>query len=169
VGFVGASVIGMSSVIFYLLVYTLTNIAAFAVVAGFSRITGSDNLDDYAGLAQRSPLLALVFMLSLLSLAGIPPLAGFTGKFYLFYAAMQKGYLWLVIAAALNSTVSLYYYLLVLKQLYIRDPEKDAPKIELPLSIKFVLIVTIIGILVLGIWPSKLLELTTEIAQKLFM
>lgn len=169
VGFVAASVIGMSAVIFYLLVYTLTNIAAFAVVAGFSRVTNSDNLEDYAGLAQRSPLLTLTFMLSLLSLAGIPPLAGFTGKFYLFFAAMEKGYTWLVIAAALNSTVSLYYYLLVLKQLYIRDPKKDAPKIELPLSIKAVLIFTIISILILGIWPSQLLDLTVEIAQKLFL
>lgn len=169
VGFVGASVIGLSSVMFYLLVYTLTNIAAFAVVTGFSRVTGSDNLEDYAGLAQRSPLLTLAFMLALLSLAGIPPLAGFTGKFYLFYAAMQKGYLWLVIAAALNSTVSLYYYLLVLKQLYIKDPKKDAPKIELPLSIKIVLVVTIISILALGIFPARILELTMDIAQKLFM
>jgi NADH-quinone oxidoreductase subunit N len=169
VGFVGASVIGMSSVIFYLFVYTLTNVAAFAVVAGFERITGSDNLEDYAGLAQRSPLLALTFMLALLSLAGIPPLAGFTGKFYLFYAAMQKGYLWLVIAAALNSTVSLYYYLLVLKQLYIRNPKAEVKKIELPLSIKLVFVVTIIGILVIGILPTKLIDLTVDIAQKLFM
>jgi NADH-quinone oxidoreductase subunit N len=169
VGFVGASVIGVSAVIFYLFVYTLTNIAAFAVVAGFSRITGSDKLEDYAGLAQKSPLLTLTFMLALLSLAGIPPLAGFTGKFYLFYAAMQKGYLWLVIAAALNSTVSLYYYLLVLKQLYIRDPKKDSISIELPLSVKVVLVVTIIGILAIGIMPTRLMDLTMDIAQKLFM
>jgi NADH-quinone oxidoreductase subunit N len=169
VGFVGASVIGISSVIFYLLAYTITNIAAFTVVAAFSKITGSDELEDYAGLAQKEPLLAFVFLLSLLSLAGIPPLAGFVGKFYLFYAAMQKGYTWLVIAGALNSTVSLYYYLLVLKQMYIFDRKKEFAKITLPLSIKVVLVITMVAMFVIGIFPGPVLDLTQSIAQKLFI
>jgi NADH-quinone oxidoreductase subunit N len=168
VGFTGASVIGISSVLFYLLAYALTNIAAFTVVAAFSRITGSDNLDDYAGLAQKEPMLAFVFLLALLSLAGIPPLAGFTGKFYLFYAAMQKGYLWLVVIAALNSTLSLYYYLLILKQMYIFDRKKEFAKITLPLSIKAILLITMIGIFALGIFPGPVIDITTDIAQKLF-
>jgi NADH-quinone oxidoreductase subunit N len=168
VGFVGASVIGISSVIFYLLAYTVTNIAAFAVVTAFSKATGSDNLDDYAGLAQKEPLLALLFMLSLLSLAGIPPLAGFVGKFYLFYSAMQKGYVWLVVAAALNSTISLYYYLLILKQMYIFDRKKEFPKIKIDFSVKIVLIFTMIVIFIMGIFPGPVLDLTTDIAQSLF-
>ncbi len=169
VGFVGASVIGMSSVLFYLLVYTLTNIAAFAVVAAVSNSTGSDEIDDYSGLARRNPGLALVFMLALLSLAGIPPLAGFVGKFYLFYAAMQKGYLWLVIAAALNSTISIYYYLIVLKAVYIKESKPDAVKIKIPLTISITLAITIALILAMGVYPGPVIDITTEISQKIFI
>jgi len=169
VGFVGASVVGVSSVLFYLLAYTLTNIAVFAAIAAVYRSTGSDEIEDYAGLARRNPMLSLVFMLGLLSLAGIPPLAGFVGKFYLFYAAMQKGYLWLVILAALNSTVSLYYYLMVLKQVYIRESKPGALKVDVPLSIKIVLVATILSILAIGILPGYFIDTTTDIAQKLYM
>jgi len=169
VGFVGASVIGMSSVLFYVFVYTFTNIAAFAVVAGVEKQTNSCNINDYASLSQRNPLLALTFMLSLLSLAGIPPLAGFVGKFYLFYAAMQKGYLWLVIAAALNSTISLYYYLLVLKQLYIRNEKTEGEKIKLPAGIIFVLVICIAVIIIFGIMPSDVIDITINASQGMFV
>lgn len=169
VGFVGASVIGMSSVLFYLLAYTLTNIAAFAVVAAVGKQTGSDEIEDYAGLARRSPGLALIFMLALLSLAGIPPLAGFVGKFYLFYAAMQKGYLWLVIAAALNSTISIYYYLIVLKAVYIKDSKPGAVPVSIPLTLKITMAVSIILIFALGVMPGPIIDITTEISQKIFI
>jgi NADH-quinone oxidoreductase subunit N len=169
VGFVGASVIGISSVLFYILVYTFTNIAAFAVVAGVEQHTGSCKISDYASLSQRNPLLALTFMLSLLSLAGIPPLAGFVGKFYLFYAAMQKGYLWLVIAAALNSTISLYYYLLILKQIYIRNEMVEGEKIKLTFNIVFVLIICIFAIIILGIMPAGIVDITMNAAQGMFI
>lgn len=169
VGFVGASVIGNSSVLFYIFVYTFTNIAAFAVVAGVERQTGSCNIADYSSLSQRNPLLTLTFLLSLLSLAGIPPLAGFIGKFYLFYAAMQKGYLWLVIAAALNSTVSLYYYLLILKQLYIRNEKIEGEKIKLSPSIILVLMICILAIIILGIMPSDVIDITIDASQRMFI
>ncbi len=169
VGFVGASVIGISSVLFYILVYTFTNIAAFAVVAGVEKQTGSCNIADYASLSQRNPLLALTFLLSLLSLAGIPPLAGFVGKFYLFYAAMQKGYLWLVLAAALNSTISLYYYLLILKQLYIRNEKIEGEKIKLSFNILLVLIICIAAIIILGIMPAGVIDITIDAGQGMFI
>ncbi len=169
VGFVGASVVGISSVLFYILVYTFTNIAAFAVVAGVEKHTGSCSIYDYASLSQRNPLLALTFMLSLLSLAGIPPLAGFVGKFYLFYAAMQKGYLWLVIAAALNSTLSLYYYLLILKQLYIRNEKVEGDKIKLSFSIILVLIICTAAIIILGIIPAGIVDITLDAGQGMFV
>lgn len=169
VGFVGASVIGISSVLFYILVYTFTNIAAFAVVAGVEKQTGSCNIADYASLSQRNPLLTLTFLLSLLSLAGIPPLAGFIGKFYLFYAAMQKGYLWLVIAAALNSTVSLYYYLLILKQLYIRNEKIEGEKIKLSTGIILVLVICIAAIIILGIMPAGVVDITIDASHKMFI
>lgn len=168
VGFVGSPASAMSSVLFYLLVYTFTNIAAFAVVLGFAQATGSENLEDYSGLAQREPLLAMTFLLALLSLAGIPPMAGFVGKFYLFYAAMQNGHIWLVIAGALNSTISLYYYLLILKRMYIAQPPVDAPKIVLPGSLKVALYLSIIAILALGVFPTHILNFTTSVAEAVF-
>lgn len=169
VGFVGASVIGISSVLFYLLAYTITNILAFSVIAVFEKVTGSNELEDYAGLAQKEPFLAIIFMLALLSLAGIPPLAGFVGKFYLFYAAMEKGYVWLVIAAALNSTISLYYYLLVLKQMYIFDRKKEFAKAVVPKGVMAVIVICMVLMFAIGIYPGPVIDLTTDIAQKLFL
>ena len=163
VGFVGAPAAGMSAVVFYLLVYTLTNLAAFAVVIAFSEIVGSDQLEDYSGLARRQPLLGLAFALALLSLAGIPPLGGFVGKIFLFSAAMQEGYLWLVIVAALNSVVSLYYYLLVLRRMYISEPARNYPRGIVSLPLKAVLAVSIAGIFWLGILPGSLMNLITGI------
>jgi NADH-quinone oxidoreductase subunit N len=169
VGFVGSRPDDLSSVLFYLPAYAATNIAAFAAVIGFSHVTGSDEVEDYVGLAQKEPVLALAFAIALLSLAGIPPLAGFVGKFYLFYAAMEKGYLWLVIAAALNSTVSLYYYLLVLKQMYIFDGKKEYPKIRLPLGVALVILTTIAAVFILGVFPGAVMNITDAIAQNLMM
>lgn len=166
-GFTAASSSGISSILFYLLAYTVTNLAAFGVVIAVSQATGSDEIDSYSGLAQRSPVLALTLMLALLSLAGIPPLAGFVGKFYLFYAAMQKGYMWLVIAGALNSTVSLYYYLLVLKRMYIFDPSKDYPKINVATGLKVALIICVAAILILGIMPTGVVDTAGRIAAEL--
>jgi NADH-quinone oxidoreductase subunit N len=135
----------------------------------FAKSTGSENLEDYAGMAKKEPLLALVFMFSLLSLAGIPPLAGFVGKFYLFYAAMQKGYTWLVVIAALNSTLSLYYYLLVLRQMYIVDRKKELPKVVMTFGVKLTLLITMLAMFIIGIFPGPILDITTDIAQKLFI
>ncbi|MBP7793126.1 MAG: NADH-quinone oxidoreductase subunit N [Candidatus Goldbacteria bacterium] len=168
VGLVGASVIGISSVLFYLFIYTFTNIAAFAVVAGVEKYTGSCEISEYTSLSQRNPLLALTFLLSLLSLAGIPPLAGFVGKFYLFYAAMQRGYLWLVILAALNSTLSLYYYLMVLKQMYIRNEKAEMEKIKLPFNVVLVLVICIAAIIIFGIMPTDIIDLTIDAGQAMF-
>jgi NADH-quinone oxidoreductase subunit N len=169
VGFLGSPAYGASAVMFYLLVYTVTNVAAFTVAIAFSSATGSDRLDDYAGLARREPLLALAFVFALLSLAGIPPLGGFVGKFYLFAAAMQKGYLWLVIVAALNSILSLYYYLLVLRRMYISEPPLSSPPLRTAPSVKVVLLVTTVGIFWLGILPGPVMSVISEISAKVFL
>ncbi|MGA2762291.1 MAG: NADH-quinone oxidoreductase subunit N [Spirochaetia bacterium] len=168
VGFLGSPAYGASAVMFYLLVYTLTNVAAFTVAIAFSSATGSDQLEDYAGLARREPLLALVFAFSLLSLAGIPPLGGFVGKFYLFAAAMQRGFLWLVIVAALNSILSLYYYLLVLRRMYITEPAVPGPRMKTAFSVKIVLLITTIGIFWLGILPGPIMSVISELSAKIF-
>jgi NADH-quinone oxidoreductase subunit N len=166
VGFVGSPVSALTSVLFYLLVYTVTNIAAFAVVTAVSASTGSDELEQMSGLARRKPVLALAFTLALLSLAGIPPLAGFVGKFSLFAAAMQRGYAWLVVVAALNSIVSLFYYLMVLRRLYILEPPAGAPAIVTPRLVQVVLFVTVAAILFLGVFPGPVMQLIGDVAKQ---
>ena len=168
VGFVGTSSAGTSAVLFYLFAYTLANVAAFAAVIAFSSSTGSDRLDDYAGLARRSPLLALVFTFALLSLAGIPPLAGFIGKIYLFSAAMERGYLWLVVAAALNSVASLYYYLLILRRMYFTEAPLGAGPLRVSFPVKAVLLLTTVGTFWLGILPGPLMQVVSEVSSRVF-
>ncbi|HPN64034.1 MAG TPA: proton-conducting transporter membrane subunit, partial [Candidatus Goldiibacteriota bacterium] len=109
-------------------------------------------------------------MVALLSLAGIPPLVGFAGKFYLFYAAMEKGYLWLVIAGALNSTISLYYYLLILKRLYIWDKSKTStlPKVHVPAMVTAALIICCVAMLAMGILPGFVIDITNAAAEGMF-
>jgi len=168
VGFLGTPSTGTSAVLFYLFVYTLTNLAAFAAVVAFSSATGSDDLEDYAGLARREPVLALAFTFALLSLAGIPPLAGFIGKFYLFAAAMERGFLWLVIVATLNSVVSLFYYLLVLRRMYIVEPGVPAPRLSISVPVKAVLLLTSAGIFLLGILPGSLMRVIGDVSSRVF-
>jgi NADH-quinone oxidoreductase subunit N len=121
---------GVAALVYYSITYGLATIGAFAVVHVVEESSGSEEMDSFAGLSRRAPLLALSMMVFILSLAGIPPLAGFFGKFYLFVAAAQGardlGLLWLVILAIGMSAVSLYYYLQVLKRIYVADGPADA-------------------------------------------
>jgi len=111
-------------------------------------------MDDYNGLYKTNPNLSLVMMLSLFSLAGIPPVAGFFGKFFLFTAAAKQGYYLLVFIAVVNATISLYYYLLIVKAMFINQNENPIEKINSDGYTKFGLIVCVIGILMLGIAGS---------------
>ncbi len=159
-GLVAFKIIGISALLFYLGTYLFTNLGAFAVVIAVERVTGSTDMPAYAGLAQRSPRLGLVMLLALLSLAGVPPLAGFAAKFYLFTAVFSQGYVWLVVIALINTAISLYYYLRVIRVIYILPPDKNAPAgmpLSLPLAI--VLLITVLGILVLGIYPGPFVEI----------
>ena len=165
-GVVAASALGMTSLVLYLIIYSFTNLGAFIVVITFSNGGGGDAIEDYAGLSQRSPGLALAMMLFLLSLAGIPPLAGFVGKFYLFAAAMKEGFLWLVLVGVLNSIVSLYYYLQVVRQMYIIPPRTEEPVPASP-ALSSALLITMAGVLLLGIYPTPLVELIRVVARAL--
>ncbi len=128
IGLVSLSVFGVTSVVFYLAAYMVTNLAAFAVVILFSRAAGSEEIKDYAGLSRRSPGLALVLLVALLSLAGMPPLAGFVGKVYVFAAAVESGLIWLAFVGVINAIIGLYYYLTVLKVVYLyRSEHEDRP------------------------------------------
>ncbi|MBZ0299287.1 MAG: NADH-quinone oxidoreductase subunit N [Anaerolineae bacterium] len=140
----------VASVGFYMFMYVFTNILAFAVVVLFSEATGSETIADLAGLNRRSPWLALTLTVALLSLAGIPPAAGFFGKFFLFNAAVKSGLAWLAIVGVLNSIVALYYYLVVIKVMYVdRSPDEDKP-IPMSSASGWVLGIPTVLVLVLG-------------------
>lgn len=141
--------IGVAAVAFYMFMYVLTNIAAFTVVIAVSNTTGSDEIADLAGLGRRAPYLALAMVLALLSLGGVPPLAGFFGKFFLFAAAVDVGYVWLAILGVLNAIVALYYYLTVIKVMYV-DTTEDKRPILLSRAHVAVLFITCGGILIMG-------------------
>jgi len=169
IGVISFSELGVAAVLFYLMTYTMTNIAAFTVVIIFSRVTGSDKIEDYAGLSRRSPYLALAMLLALLSLGGIPPLGGFFGKFYIFSAAIEQGYIWLVVVAVLNSIISLFYYLgVVARPMYVIRSEKENEPLPIPMPLLITLAVGVVGIVVLGVFPRPFFELAQQVAVALF-
>lgn len=149
-GFIGGNQLGMASVIYYVLVYIFSNLGAFGVVAAISNATGKENIDDYNGLYLTNPGLSLVMTLALFSLAGIPPVAGFFGKFFLFTAAAEKGFYWLVLIAVLNTIISLYYYLLIVKAMFINKSESPIEKFRSDIPTRFALAVCIAGIVITG-------------------
>jgi len=153
-GFLGPFPEGVPVMIFYMLVYLVSNLVVFAVIIFYANATGRENIDEYKGLAQTNPLLALAMMIALFSLAGIPPLSGFVGKFFLFSIASQAGLHWLVAVAAINSTISLYYYLRIVRQMYIEPPFADARKLPISPLLASTVIVTAVATIVLGILPT---------------
>jgi NADH-quinone oxidoreductase subunit N len=140
----------VASVAFYMFMYMFTNLLAFAVVIVFSEATGSETIADLAGLSRRSPWLALLMTVALLSLAGIPPTAGFVGKFFLFNAAVQADLTWLAIVGVLNSIVGLYYYLVVIKVMYVNRSADENKPIPVSRPYVWVLAITAIALILLG-------------------
>lgn len=154
VGVTAASPASASAIFYYLTGYLFTNLAAFALVAAASRQTGSDEIAGFSGLSRRSPGLALMFLVVFLSLAGIPPFAGFAGKFMVFYAAAQAGWNWLVVVGVLNSVLALFYYLNVIKVIYAR-PEPDAQSIRpagYPAALRIALAVCMTAVIYFGVF-----------------
>jgi NADH-quinone oxidoreductase subunit N len=151
----------VASLVYYAVTYGLTTIGAFGVVAVVEDRTGDDKLSSFAGLSRRSPVVSFCMMIFMLSLAGIPPLAGFFGKFYVFAAALKTGapnlgLLWLVILAIAMSAVSLYYYLQVLKQIYVADVPADATELRAPFLSQVVLSLLAAGVILFGCAPDLL-------------
>lgn len=149
-GVVAASELGVASVMYYLLVYVVTNLAAFGVVIVVWHNVGSDEIADYAGLHRRAPMLALVMLLAFLSLAGIPPLGGFIAKVLVFAAAVEANLVWLAVLGVLNSIVGLYYYLIVLKEIYLSEPKTMDP-LPVRRSHGVAIVASILLVLVLGV------------------
>jgi len=145
--------LGLTGVVFYLIAYLLTNLAAFGAVAAVGRVIGSDEIAAYAGLSRRKPGLAFVMLVAFLSLAGMPPLGGFIGKIFVFAAAVRADLIWLAFVGVINSIVGLYYYLTVLKVVYLYRPANLADEqLPLPLPRPYALGLTALtlGIVLLG-------------------
>jgi proton-translocating NADH-quinone oxidoreductase chain N len=158
---------GLVSVSFYAIVYGLATLAAFAVITHVARETGSTELDAYAGLAKRAPGTAAVMLLALISLAGLPPLAGFTAKFYLFGAAVQSGFTWLAIVGVINSVVSLYYYVAIIRTMYFAEPADPKPFEPPAAGVAVVLGLSAVVLVGLFVLPAPLLTQITALASNL--
>ena len=157
---------GPSAVLFYLGGYAAMNMAAFSVVIAVSNRIQSDAIEDYAGMNKRSPYLAAALALALASLTGIPPTVGFITKVYLFGAAVNAGLEWLVVLAVINSVVSAYYYLRVIKTMYLAPPRSPEP-ISSDLPIRLAVTVTVACVLAFGLFPAPLLDLARTAARAL--
>ena len=151
VGMSAGAPAGTASVVYFILIYTFSNLAAFGVAAAIASQTGKEKIDDYKGLYQTNPFLSWVLALALFSLAGIPPTAGFFGKLFLISAGASKGNYMFITIAALNMIVSLYYYLKIVRAMFMDKNEQPIEKINIQPATKFALIICAAGIVLVGL------------------
>jgi NADH-quinone oxidoreductase subunit N len=149
-GFVNSGNLGMTTVVYFMLIYSFSNLAIFGVLSMVFNATGKEKIEDFNGFYQTNPKLSLIMLLALFSLAGIPPVAGFFGKFFLFTAAASMGLYILVLIAVLNATVSLYYYLLIVKAMFIDKNEAPVAKLQSTWQEKVAFTICLSGIVVIG-------------------
>ena len=159
-------IIGRSSILFFLCSYALANLGAFAAIIAIGNKINSDEIKDYAGMGKRAPVLALCLTVCLISLIGMPPAAGFMAKFYIFNGAVQNGMLWLVIIAVLNSVISAFYYLRVVKAMWFNEPA-NLEKVPSSGALRLSLFITTLGVLAVGIVPNLLMTFA-EWAARIF-
>jgi NADH-quinone oxidoreductase subunit N len=151
-GFLSDDQLGYTTIIYFVAVYIFSNLGAFGVVQAISSASGKEDMEDYEGLYRTNPKLSLIMMLALFSLAGIPPLAGFFGKFFLYAAAASKGYYVLVFIAVVNATISLYYYLLVVRAMFLRKSSNAIPFFKSQTYMRLGLLLATLGILIAGVY-----------------
>jgi NADH-quinone oxidoreductase subunit N len=163
-GVAALSPLASNGVILHLAGYGVTNLAAFHCVIIFYNATNKEEISDFAGLADRAPLVALALSVALFSLAGLPFFAGFTTKFYLFTAAANEGLLWLVGLAMINSLISLYYYMMVIKQMYMVPADENTP-LRVSMVSGGALGLLVAGIILIGIYPGPLVD-AIEVATR---
>jgi NADH-quinone oxidoreductase subunit N len=159
---------GGAAILFYLAAYTFMTVGAFAIVAYFERRDGGTTLDDYRGAGRRNAVAAVCLSVFLFSLAGIPPTAGFFGKFYLFKTAIDHGLVVLVIVAVVNSMVSAYYYLRIMVYMYMADEPAKAEKARPSVAIAVAVGLCLLFVLAMGVFPSPYLDLATSSIGSLF-
>jgi NADH-quinone oxidoreductase subunit N len=158
IGFVVNTRAGTEALLVYLVAYLWMNLGAFACVVAVVNDTGSESLEAFRGLAQRSPMLAALCTLFLLSLAGIPPLLGFLGKFLLFGSAIASGHVWLAVVAVVNSAIALYYYVQIIRQMYLLAPSHPQPLVP-SRSLQVAVSLCAVSTVMLGVFPNLLLML----------
>jgi NADH-quinone oxidoreductase subunit N len=163
-GLIAGTAAGVKGMMFYLMIYVFANVGAFGVVAAVSKHRDGESIADLAGLSRQAPMLAVAMTVSLLSMAGIPPLAGFMGKFFLFSAAIDAGYLGIVVLGFVLSMVSVYYYLIVVKSMYLGEPADERP-FEIGTPLKFTVMFAMAMTLAMGVYPGPLSHLA-EVAAK---
>ena len=166
-GLAALSSSGIAMMLFYLVAYMFGNMGAFLVVQAVAQSEQSETMDAYRGLAQRSPLLALAMLIFLLSLGGIPFVAGFWAKLYVFWAAIERGMYGLVFLGAVLTVVALYYYLLVARRMYIEAPERSHP-VPVPALLGVAIFACVAGVVGMGVYPAPWVSLATRIASTLF-
>jgi NADH-quinone oxidoreductase subunit N len=163
VGFTAANAEGVGGILFYMLSYAFMNMGAFAIIILVGKKGEQNgNVSDYAGLGVKHPVLALAMSVFLFSLAGMPPTAGFIGKFYLFSGAIKAGYLWLAIIGVLNSAASVYYYLRVMVFMYMKDPVEEFDWLRVTPPIGLAIALSVLGVMIPGVVPSFLMELAQK-------
>ncbi len=159
---------GFASAIYYAIAYLVMNYSVFMVIMKIADDGHNLQIKELAGLHKRSPLLAMTLMVGLFGLAGIPPTAGFTGKFLVFAAALEKGYLFLIIIGMINATISLYYYLIVIKAAYLLKPVNPYPDVRVDSWTRMLSIALVIAMVYLGVFPDQVVSLTEAAAKSLF-
>jgi NADH-quinone oxidoreductase subunit N len=167
VGLAALSSSGVAMMLFYLVAYMFGNMGAFLVVEAVARSEQSDAIDAYRGLAQRSPLLALAMLIFLLSLGGIPFVAGFWAKLYVFWAAIERGLYGLVFLGAVLTVVALYYYLLVARRMYIEPADRPQP-VAIPAALALAIAGCVVGVVGMGVYPAPWVDMAMRIASTLF-
>jgi len=167
-GVAAASALGVTSITYYVIVYLVTNLAAFGIVVIFWRAVGSDQISAYDGLSRRSPFLALAMLVAFLSLAGVPPLGGFIAKILVFAAAVEADLIWLAVIGVLNAIIGLYYYLIVLKHVYLFRSDDEDKKIAIARPHAVALGICIVGIIVLGVVLTPWFEWSQAAAAAIF-
>jgi NADH:ubiquinone oxidoreductase subunit 2 (subunit N) len=157
---------GINGVLIYLLAYLFTNLGAFAVVIAFEQATGSNQIEDYAGLMQRSLVLAGTMLIFLFSLIGIPGTGGFIGKLFVFGAAIQIQFYALAIVAIVNSVIAAFYYLNVVRYMFFLPPKDETPVYDPP-SLRLALVLTLAMTLVIGLYPQPFIRLAQGAVEML--
>ena len=173
--FAVASEFAMTAGIFHMITHVFMKGGAFIVVAALITVGVGEKISDYRGLGKRSPLVAFAMLLFLFSLAGIPPLAGFTSKFFLFGSALfveggglDTTWIWLVFIAVINSAISLYYYARVVKAMYVEKGDASAKKLKIPLTHAIAIGICVVAVIVMGVYPGPVLEFCSNAAAAFF-